>query len=218
METSIETIWKEGFLNNDALVAPKLNSLYGQKSIHIIDKFKRMFKVNIILIVLGSVIVLTGSLVIEMPFAGTAIFLLLNVMAIVDGMLLNGLNKVDNNRTSYQYLKKFDDWMKHKTVVNTMMARIVYPYLFISMTMGFWFKNIDGNTLGEKLVNNLLVHHPDTYLVFGIPLFGIVVFLVISGLLVFFGKHLYRLDVNIAYGQVLRKLDELLADMEELRN
>jgi len=40
MEKSIETIWKEGFLESDALVAPKLNDLYNQKSIHIVDKFK----------------------------------------------------------------------------------------------------------------------------------------------------------------------------------
>ena len=31
MEKSIESIWKQGFLNSDALVAPKLNNLYNQK-------------------------------------------------------------------------------------------------------------------------------------------------------------------------------------------
>jgi hypothetical protein len=30
MEKSIETIWKEGFLKNDALIAPKINNLYTQ--------------------------------------------------------------------------------------------------------------------------------------------------------------------------------------------
>ena len=38
MEKSIETIWKEGFMKDDALVAPKLNDLYNQKSANIIDK------------------------------------------------------------------------------------------------------------------------------------------------------------------------------------
>ena len=46
MEKSIETIWKEGFIKNDALVAPKLNDLYNQKSIDIVEKFKRMYKLN----------------------------------------------------------------------------------------------------------------------------------------------------------------------------
>ena len=44
MEKSIETIWKQGFLKSDALVAPKLNDLYNQKSTHIIDKFNNMFR------------------------------------------------------------------------------------------------------------------------------------------------------------------------------
>ncbi len=42
MDKSIETIWKEGFLRGDALVAPKVNDLYAQKSRHIVDKIQRM--------------------------------------------------------------------------------------------------------------------------------------------------------------------------------
>ncbi len=61
MEKSIENIWKEGFLKNDALTAPKINNLYNQKSIHIIDKFKRMFRINLISIVVGSLVFLIVS-------------------------------------------------------------------------------------------------------------------------------------------------------------
>ena len=50
MEKSIESIWKEGFLQKNALVVPKLNNLYDKKSIHIIDKFKRMFKISSIVV------------------------------------------------------------------------------------------------------------------------------------------------------------------------
>ena len=42
MEKSIEAIWKEGFLEQDALVAPKINELYNQKSSDIVDKMTRM--------------------------------------------------------------------------------------------------------------------------------------------------------------------------------
>ena len=37
-------VQKEGFLNKDALVAPKLNNLYSPKSIDTVDKFKRMYR------------------------------------------------------------------------------------------------------------------------------------------------------------------------------
>jgi len=61
MEKSIESIWKEGFLKSDALVAPKVNNLYTQKSIHVIDKFKRMFRINLIAIVVFSFVFLIIS-------------------------------------------------------------------------------------------------------------------------------------------------------------
>ena len=46
MGKSIETIWKEGFLKNDALLAPKLNNLYNQKSKHLIEKIKKVSKID----------------------------------------------------------------------------------------------------------------------------------------------------------------------------
>ena len=64
MEKSIETIWKEGFLNNDALLAPQVNNLYHKKSNHIVDKFKRMFKFNLIAILIGSFALLIISFII----------------------------------------------------------------------------------------------------------------------------------------------------------
>ena len=42
MEKSIETIWREGFLKEDALIVPKLNDLYNQKSQQLIEKLIRM--------------------------------------------------------------------------------------------------------------------------------------------------------------------------------
>ncbi len=84
MEKSIESIWKQGFLNSDALVAPKLNNLYNQKSIHLIDKFKRMFKINLNAIVIGSLLFLGISFLIGIPFMGIGFFLTLSIIVIVN--------------------------------------------------------------------------------------------------------------------------------------
>lgn len=67
MEKSIESIWKEGFLESDALVAPKLNDLYNQKSKHTIDKFKRMGKMNLHGIMIGAFVILIASFFIGVP-------------------------------------------------------------------------------------------------------------------------------------------------------
>ena len=60
MEKSIETIWKDGFLDVNELIVPKLNNLYNQKSIHIIDKILRMGRINLIYIVLLAVLFVIG--------------------------------------------------------------------------------------------------------------------------------------------------------------
>jgi uncharacterized YccA/Bax inhibitor family protein len=111
MERSIENIWKEGFLKSDALVTPKINNLYNQKSIHIIDKFKRMFKINLISIVAFSFIFLIVSFFVGIPITGVMIFVTLSVLVFINKKLLKGLDKIDKGLSSYQNLKTFNEWM-----------------------------------------------------------------------------------------------------------
>ncbi len=153
MEKSIETIWKEGFLKSDALVAPKLNDLYNQKSKHIIDKFKKMFKINLIAIVVGSFIVLVASFLVGIPYMGASLFFILNGLVVINKKLLNSLSAIDNSVSSYQYLKAFDNWMKKLISVNTRISRYLYPLIFLSIIVGFWFGSFGGNIPGEALVS-----------------------------------------------------------------
>ena len=211
MEKSIETIWKEGFLKNDALVAPKLNDLYNQKSIHIIDKFKRMFKINLNALVVFSFFVLVASFFVKIPVMGVLMFILLNVIVIVNKKLLKGLNNIDKNVSSYLYLKAFDNWMKEQISINMKMSRYIYPYVFLAMISGFWFSSDFQDTF-----NRILGDH-QIYLIYGIPVFWVLGILFIVMLLAIFGGRIYKWDLNIVYGRILKKLDETIADMDELR-
>ena len=104
MEKSIETIWKEGFLKSDALVAPKLNDLYNQKSTHLVDKYKRMFKINLIAVVVGSFLILGASIILGIPVMGVGYFIILNAIVIVNRKLLPELEKIDKNVSSYHFI------------------------------------------------------------------------------------------------------------------
>ena len=218
MERSIENIWKEGFLKSDALVAPKINNLYNQKSIHIIDKFKRMFKINLIAIVVFSFVFLIVSFFVGIPITGVMFFITLSVLVFINKKLLNGLDKIDMGISSYQYLKVFNQWVKKQVSINEKISKFLYPIIFISMILGFWFKDAQGIPLGKRLVNEVLKAFPDIYLVYGIPLIGIVIALLITILLGFFGGRIYKWDLNIVYGRVFRKLKELMTDIESLRS
>ena len=212
MEKSIESIWKQGFLDKDAMVAPKLNNLYNQKSIHIIDKFKRMFKINLNALVVFSFVVLIVSFFVKIPVMGVLMFILFNVIVLVNKKLFKGLNTIDKNVSSYQYLKSFDNWMKEQILVNMKMSRYMYPYIFLAMVSGFWFSSPFRETINRVFGN----YQP--YMLYGIPVFWVFGMLIIVVLLAIFGGRIYKWDLNIVYGRVLRKLDELLSDMEDLRS
>lgn len=218
MEKSIESIWKQGFLNSDVLVAPKLNNLYNRKSIHLIDKFKRMFKINLKAIVIGSLLFLGISFLIGMPFMGIGFFLTLSIIVIVNRKLSGGLDKIDKSESSYHYIKAFDNWMKQQVSVNRIMARFYYPLFFLSIVLGFWFYHINGKQLGESITNKLILNYPGIDLIFGVPLYIFLAVILIMGLFSYLGGRIYNWDLKVVYGGVLRKLEEIIADMEELRN
>jgi hypothetical protein len=218
MEKSIENIWKEGFLKSDALVAPKINNLYNQKSIHIIDKFKRMFKINLIAIIVFSFAFLIISFFVGIPITGIIFFVTLSVLVFINKKLLNDLDKIDLGISSYQYLKTFNRWINKQIAINKKMSRFLYPIIFISLILGFWFKDAEGMPLGERLVDEILKGFPDIYLIFGIPLIGIVIMILILVLLAYFGGRIYKWDLNLVYGRIFKKLEELMTDIESLRS
>jgi hypothetical protein len=211
MEKSIESIWKEGFLQKNAMVAPKLNNLYNKKSIHIIDKFKRMFKINLNALVIFSFILLPVSFFVKIPVMGVMMFILFNVIVIVNKRLLKGLDKIDKNVSSYQYLKSFDTWMQEQIAIGVKMSGYIYPYIFIAMVAGFWFSSDFRETLNRILGN----YQPD--MIYGLPIYWMAAMLIIITLLAIFGGRIYKLDLKIVYGGILKKLAELISDMEDLQ-
>ena len=217
MEKSIENIWKEGFLKSDALVAPKINNLYSRKSIHIIDKFTRMFKINLIAIIVFSFGFLIVSFFMGIPITGIIFFITLTVLVVINKKLFHGLEHISKGTSSYQYLKEFNQWIKKMVAINKRIATYMYPIIFASLILGGWFKDAEGMRLGERLVNEILVGFPDILMIFGIPLIGLIIVLIIMSILAFFSGRIYEWDLNIVYGRVFKKLDELLTDIESLR-
>jgi len=218
MEKSIENIWKEGFLKSDELVVPKINNLYNQKSIHIIDKFKRMFKINLIAIVVFSFVFLVVSFFVGIPITGVIFFVTLSVLVLINKRLLSDLDKIDMGVSSYQYLKAFNQWIIKQVAINKKLSRFLYPIIFMSMILGFWYKDAEGIPLGKRLVGEILIGFPNIYMVNGIPLIGIIIVVLILALLAFFGGRIYKWDLNIVYGRIFKKLEELMTDIESLRS
>ena len=218
MEKSIENIWKKGFLESDALVAPIIDDLYNKKSKHVIDKFKRALKINLIVIVFFAFAMLVVTTFNGLPVIGISWFLILIGLVVVNKKLTSSLEKIDYHKNSYEYLMSFNKWLQEQLAINRKMARLYYPLFFISVVVGFWFVDAEGVPLGQRLVGEVLYGFPDIYLVNGIPLLGIVLVVIIAGLLMLFGGRIYNLDVKIVYGRMFKKIKELITDLEELRS
>lgn len=217
MEKTIESIWKEGFLNSKALIAPKINNIYDKKSIDIVEKFKRMYRFNIIAIVLFAFILLPVTLVSNMPFMGIMMFLLFMTITYYAIGFRKKLETINKNTNSYEYLKTFDNWTKEMQAFNKKLSRYLYPYVFLSMFAGFWMGGFGKPVQGEQLVTYLLGEFPDMIVVFGFPLFLLFGALFIVVLLAIIGPRIGEWDLKIGYGRILKRLDSLLLDMEELR-
>ena len=176
-----------------------------------------MFRINLIAIVAFSFVFLIASYFVGIPITGVIFFVTLTVLVIINKKLLNGLEKIEKGVSSYQYLKSFNQWIQQQVAINKRFSTFLYPIIFLSMIIGFWFKDAEGIPLGERLVGEVLYGFPDIYLIQGIPLIAIIIVILIVGLLALFGGRIYQWDLNIVYGRIFKKLEELMADIEELK-
>ena len=211
MEKSIETIWKEGFLNRDALLAPRVNNLYNKKSIHISEKFEKMFRSNIWTILIGSIVLFIASYFAGALIAGSIILLMMFYVAYTAYHELKSLEKIDKGQTSYAYLKSFKAWISNSIERYGKMYRFVYPILILTFYLGIWFSDIFANA------REIIVLRSED-IIFGLHLYTTILVLLVATMMAIFSKAIHRKDVQTIYGGIIKKIDEALIEMEELRD
>lgn len=214
MEKSIEAIWKNGFLNNDALVAPRLNDLYNQKSRHIIDRLKRTFRANLIALVIMSAAIVICYYFINAMWEGIIIAASLMALAWYSKRQVQHTHPVHQHANSYEYLKSFDDWIKDMMNKNILIMRFFYPLTFLAAFSAVWFGGNNNKTLKNKVLSDF----PDLMVVGGTPVIVWVGVIATAALIAYLSDKIYYWDVRIVYGRILKKLEDTLADMEELRS
>ncbi len=211
MEQSIETIWKEGFLKGDALVAPKLNDLYNQKSKLLTDKLKRMMKINVYAIVVFAFVSLIVYIAAGIPYIGLFQFSLFIGFVLYNQRNMKKMEEIDKGLSSYQYLNSFRNWIKTSINNNIPIMRFFYPLCFLTGISTAWALS-DGDAISRFLLREF----PNIQTLYGIPIPFLIVLVIIVVLMVVFGGKIYKWDVNIVYKGIFNKLEELILDMEEL--
>jgi len=199
-------------MDNDSMIAPKINDLYNQKSKNIVDKLKVMFKWNLIGVAFFAFAVLAVTSFSGYPIIGVFIFCLFMFLFVRGKRDLATLALLDKNVSSYQYLKSFDCWMKDLMNDYAKLYSIFYPVLFLAIMLQLRFSDI-----GQESVDGFLHAFPETIMILATPLYLLIAIAVIAWLLFHFAAPIYKADMYTLYGRTLAKLDEIIADMEELR-
>lgn len=212
MTKSIEAMWKEGFVNEAHLIAPKVNDLYNRKSENIVDKLKNMFDMNIKSIIVGSVIMLVMMSLIGAPFLGLYICCLLLPLVIIAKKELKKTVNLSKGQSSYDYLMSFNNWLKSSIDTYSGYYKIFYPLFFLGMAV-----QAVVSRAGGKLIAMLVEKLPTDIVLLGLPYYLIVAITIVTLIFARYAEAIYHWDLSIVYGRQFKKLDELIADMEELR-
>ena len=213
MRKTIEATWREGFLNPNALVAPKVNDLYTRKSLHITDRIQRMQRINRIAILIGAPIAWAFYAALGMPYGG-GILCMTWVGLIIVRRQFPHIARFDApvSVDSYQYLKAFQQWLKSRLAWGRKVQRHAYALTFIAIAIG-----IGESASGQLMIRAIVESNPGIRLVYGVPLILIGVVVAIAIVVDLFGGAIFDFDVSTVYRGVFRKLDQMVAEMEELR-
>lgn len=212
MTKSIEVMWKDGFINETHLSVPKVNDLYNRKSQNIVDKLQSMFAINTKAIILGSLIMLIVMSLIGAPFLGLYICCLLVPLIIIAKRELKKSVDLSKGQSSYDYIVSFNNWLKSAIKTYSGYYKIFYPMFFLGMaTQAIVSK------AGGKLIALLIEVFPTEMIIFGQPYYILAVLVLGTVIFARYAEAIYQWDLNMVYGRQFKKLEELIADMEELR-
>lgn len=201
MENSIETIWTKGFLKEEALVVPRINNLYQKKSKLLIEELKRTYRTDNKSIIPLAILTVVGFSIAGHVLVGFYVMTLMMGMYFLNRTKLVALERISIETTTYEYLLKYREMILQLKSFYTRLLGLGLP---IAGLLGYFlfFRN--------SVILRDLLQLEEVYIV-GI-LLGLSLILSALGILV------YRLSLRLMYGKFLVKLEDMIADMKELRS
>ena len=212
MKNSIEQIWQQGFINETASAIPTINNLYNKKAQNIVDKIHRMYVLNVKFLYGFSAFSFIGCVVYGWLLLAVVMPCLLLWIAVVGQKQLKKLDLSNKSDTSYQYIKSCNLWFKDMVSTFSFVYQFFYPVFALAIML-----QIRLSPLGEKITQAYLYNYPDSSLLFGTPWLFYLAAGLITAVIAYFSVTFFLFDLKLMYGRVIKKLDDILFDMEELR-
>lgn len=201
-------------MNEKSLIAPKINDLYNQKSKHLVEKVKRMFRINILILLIMSVVIPVVHYFLDVFFwEGISTSILLLLTAWYSVRQIQNIKTLDQGATSLDYLKSFDRWLKDVILRSGKIVRFSYPLYFIIAISIVW----STFSKQEHVLLSMRQKFPDLIFIGDTPLVALVAAGISTLLMAYFSDKIYKWDVRLMYGRVFSKLEQTIAEMEKLK-
>ena len=205
MEKSIEKRWNEAFVNEQSLIAPKINDIYNQKSKSVINKIRRTYEFdNKGLLPMAGIVVIGGILLSETIIAAYGAFLILSLY-FFNTRLLKRFKTIDVKSDNLTYLKNY------RSVINSVSKATKKLFIF---AIPLAILSIFALAYGVKEQSFLSNYISSETSFIGILSVGLMVAIATAMI----GYFVYTVSTKVLYHSLISKLDDIIKELEELKN
>ncbi|MFT7899620.1 hypothetical protein VBY74_06520 [Tenacibaculum ascidiaceicola] len=204
MEKSIEKRWNEAFINEQSLIAPKINDIYNQKSKSVINKIKRTYEFdNKGLLPMAGIVVIGGILLSETIIGAYGAFLILSLY-FFNSRLLKRFNSIDVKSDNLTYLKNYRNVINSVSKATKKLFVFAIPLAIVSIfALAYAVKE-------KSFLSNYISSDSSFLEIIGV---GLIV-AIVTGII---GFVVYNISTRILYHSLISKLDDIIKEMEELK-
>lgn len=205
MEKSIKKIWDEAFINEQSLIAPQVNDLYNKKSKSIINRIKRTYEIDNKGLIPMAIILVIGMAIFSEYIIGLYASFLIMCLYFFNRNLLSRFNSIDIKSDNLTYLKNYRSIITSITKSTKKLFMFALPLAVLSIfILAFLIK--DHSFLSKFISEGTTIFH-----MLGIGLgLGILISMLCTAV--------FAISTKILYGTLFSKLDDIISEMEALKN
>jgi hypothetical protein len=201
MDKSIEEIWSEGFQDEKYLIPPVINDLYNKKSILTVDKLQSVSKKDNWSIIPLSIITLIFFIIKSKLLFGLYISALMLSLFFLNRKKLKFLYTINTSQSCFQYLGKLQEMIKNNVKSTTRLLGIGLPFFgYLGLCIFIFESNMENFILETYSSKQLLIK--SIIILMSLSVIGIISF---------------RLANYLVYGRLIKKIDEMIDELNLLK-
>ena len=201
MDKSIEELWSKGFQDEKYLIPPVIDDLYTKKSKLTVDKLKSVSKKDNWSMIPLSIIILIFFIIKSKLLFGLYISVLILSLFFLNRKKLKFLNTINTSKSCYEYLSKLQEMIKNNVRFTTRLLGIGLPFFgYVGLCIFIFESNMENFILETYSSKQLLIKS----------------IIILMSLLVI-GIISFRLTNYLVYGRLIKKIDEMIDELNLLK-